>query len=435
MMSKLEKYPKYKESGVEWLGEIPEEWEVNKLKYRAYIQTGNSISDHKKNNYENNDVDSYPYIATKDIEINYSKINYNNGLNIPKKEQEFKVSCVGSTLICIEGGSAGRKIAYNDRNICFVNKLASISSKMHNDSKFMYYLIKSNVFKEQFILSLNGLIGGVSVSVMKNFNLPYPSISEQTKISNYLEKKTAQINKAISLKEQMIEQLKERRQILINDAVTKGLDKTVKMKDSGVEWLGKVPEHWEVLPGFRVYKENKTKNIGMLEDQVLSLSYGKIIIKAKEKLTGLVPESFETYQIVKPGDIIIRCMDLQNDQTSLRTGIARNDGIITSAYLNLNVIEHFNSEYLHYYLHMLDITKVLYKFGTGLRQNLSYWDFKRLPVLVPSIKEQEKIVKFIETQTRKIDTTILLQQNQMERLKEYKATLIDSLVTGKAKIV
>jgi len=83
---------------------------------------------------------------------------------------------------------------------------------------------------------------------------------------------------------------------------------------------------------------------------------------------------------------------------------------------------------------MLDITKVLYKFGTGLRQNLSYWDFKRLPVLVPSLKEQEKIVKFVETQTRKIDTTILLQQKQIEKLKEYKATLIDSMVTGKVKI-
>jgi len=262
-----------------------------------------------------------------------------------------------------------------------------------------------------------------------------PTKEEQTKIANFLDKKTAQIDEAIKQKEELISLLKERRQVLILKAVTQGLDATVKMKDSGVEWIGEVPEHWEVLPGFRVYKENKTKNTGMIEEQVLSLSYGKIIIRPKEKLTGLVPESFETYQIVKPGDIIIRCMDLQNDQRSLRTGIAKDDGIITSAYLNLNVIKSFNSEYLHYYLHMLDITKVLYKFGTGLRQNLSYYDFKRLPVLVPNNVEQESIVKYIKEKTQKIDNAIKLQEEQITKIKEYKSTLIDSAVTGKVRVV
>jgi len=108
-------------------------------------------------------------------------------------------------------------------------------------------------------------------------------------------------------------------------------------KDSGVEWLGDIPEEWSIKPGLVAFSENKRSNKGMVCNTVLSLSYGKIIIKPEEKLVGLVPESFETYQLVEPNDIIIRCTDLQNDQTSLRTGLAKNVGIITSAYLNLKV--------------------------------------------------------------------------------------------------
>ena len=108
-------------------------------------------------------------------------------------------------------------------------------------------------------------------------------------------------------------------------------------KDSSVEWLREIPEHWGIKPGLVFFSENKRNNKGMIEDRVLSLSYGKIIIKPKEKLVGLVPESFETYQIVDPGDIIVRGTDLQNDKVSLRTGIAVDRGIITSAYINLRV--------------------------------------------------------------------------------------------------
>jgi type I restriction enzyme S subunit len=434
-MGKLKKYSSYKESGVEWLGEIPQKWNIEKIKYNATIFSGNSISDHQKSNYENISLDSIPYVSTKDLDMDYSTIDYDNGLRISIIDKSFKVANSHSTLLCIEGGSAGRKIAYLNQNVCFVNKLASVTSSKDNNSKYMYYLIKSSIFKNQFDLSMNGLIGGVSLSVLKNFELVFPPKQEQIKIASYLDTKTEQLDKSIKQKKQLITLLKERRQILINDAVTKGIDKAVAMKDSGVEWIGDIPEDWNIVPGLTVYKENKTKNIGMKDDRVLSLSYGKIVVKPKEKLTGLVPESFETYQIVKPGDIIIRCMDLQNDQTSLRTAISINDGIITSAYLNLNIIDDFNSNYLHYYLHSLDTTKVLYKLGSGLRQNLSYWDFKRLPIVKPSKEKQQEILEYIEKNNQKIDKAIDLQQQQITKLKEYKATLIDSVVTGKVRIV
>ncbi len=439
-MSRLEKYPKYKDSGVEWIGEIPKEWELRKLKFLGKIYAG--LTDKKGNDFsKKKEEDLKTFIPFTNIfnnvvidenEFQYVRVGENEGQNIVQKgDLLFLMS--SETLEDI-----GKTALYDGEAEVFLNSFCKGFKVNHDkiDSYYLNWLLQSNGYRTYFSIVGRGFTRiNIKQDYVNSLFTLLPPKQEQTKIADYLDRKTAQIDKAIALKEQLIEKLKERRQVLINDAVTKGLDPNVKMKESGVEWIGEIPENWEVLPGFRIYNENKTKNTGMIEEQVLSLSYGKIVIKPKEKLTGLVPESFETYQIVKPGDIIIRCMDLQNDQTSLRTGIARNDGIITSAYLNLNVIDNFNSEYLHYYLHVLDITKVLYKFGTGLRQNLSYWDFKRLPVLAPSIKEQKEIVRFIETQTRKIDSSIVLQEKQIEKLKEYKATVIDSVVTGKVKII
>ena len=200
-------------------------------------------------------------------------------------------------------------------------------------------------------------------------------------------------------------------------------------KDSGVEWLGEVPSHWGLTIGMNVFRENKRDNKGMKEKTVLSLSYGQIIIKPEEKLVGLVPESFETYQIVEPNDIIIRCTDLQNDQTSLRTGLAKDKGIITSAYLNLKVINNHSAKFLHYYLHALDITKVLYKFGSGLRQNLSFLDFKRLPIIDIPLSKQQKIAQFLDDKTAKIDQAVDLAEKQIALLKEHKQILIQNAVT------
>lgn len=200
-------------------------------------------------------------------------------------------------------------------------------------------------------------------------------------------------------------------------------------KDSGVEWLGKIPSHWDLTIGMNVFRENKRDNKGMKKKTVLSLSYGQIIIKPEEKLVGLVPESFETYQIVEPNDIIIRCTDLQNDQTSLRTGLAKDKGIITSAYLNLKVINNYSAKFLHYYLHTLDITKVLYKFGSGLRQNLSFLDFKRLPIIDIPLSEQQKIAQFLDDKTAKIDQAVDLAEKQIALLKEHKQILIQNAVT------
>lgn len=207
------------------------------------------------------------------------------------------------------------------------------------------------------------------------------------------------------------------------------MPKYVSYKDSGIDWLGSIPKSWALKPGLVAFSENKRNNKGMKESTVLSLSYGKIVIKPEEKLVGLVPESFETYQLVEPSDIIIRCTDLQNDKVSLRTGLANDKGIITSAYLNLKVKKGFNSRFLHYYLHSLDTTKVIYKFGSGLRQNLSFLDFKRLPVFDIPEATQEAIANFLDQKTAQIDEAIAIKEKQITLLKERKQIIIQKAVT------
>lgn len=134
-------------------------------------------------------------------------------------------------------------------------------------------------------------------------------------------------------------------------------DKYPAYKDSGVEWLGEIPEGWKALPGLSFICESKVKNTGMKRNTVLSLSYGKIRVKAKKELTGLVPESFETYQFVNKGDIIFRPTDLQNDKVSLRTGISEYEGIITSAYINLRMKSHADNKFYSYLFRAIDNNK------------------------------------------------------------------------------
>ncbi len=200
-------------------------------------------------------------------------------------------------------------------------------------------------------------------------------------------------------------------------------------KPSGVKWLGDVPAHWEVRPGFTCFKENKDRNKGLVENTVLSLSYGRIVIKPEEKLTGLVPESFESYQLVKPGDIVIRTTDLQNDQTSLRVGYAKDKGMITSAYLGLRCHLEINPEYVFRLLESYDALKVFYGMGSGLRQNIDFWDFKRLPVPLPPRDEQDRIVVFLEQKTAEIDAAIAKKERLIELLEEQKRVLISKAVT------
>jgi type I restriction enzyme S subunit len=199
--------------------------------------------------------------------------------------------------------------------------------------------------------------------------------------------------------------------------------------DSGMDWLGRVPSHWDLRPAFGAYAPIHEHNQGMREKTVLSLSYGRIIVKPEEKLRGLVPESFETYQIVNPGDIVIRTTDLQNDHTSKRVGIARDRGIITSAYLALKTSSDVIPDFGYQFLNVWDATKAIYGYGSGLRQNLDFFHFKRMPAAVPPMEEQAAILRFLEWATGRLDRTIRAKRKVVALLIEQKQAIIHRAVT------
>jgi type I restriction enzyme, S subunit len=201
------------------------------------------------------------------------------------------------------------------------------------------------------------------------------------------------------------------------------------MKDSGVPWLGAVPEDWEVLPALAAFRPKQVKNTAMIEKTVLSLSYGRIIVRPAEKLHGLVPESFETYQIVDPGNIIVRTTDLQNDQTSLRIGQSEHRGIITSAYMCLETTDRVSNEFGYQFLNAYDLLKIIYGFGSGLRQNLDFSDIKRMPVLIPPLLEQAAIVRFLDHADRRIRRYIRAKQKLIKLLEEQRQVIIHHAVT------
>ena len=301
---------------------------------------------------------------------------------------------------------------------------------------FIGYYLRNMAVGKVFKLISNGVRQNTSDfrSWDKLASIPVvlPPLSEQQAIVSYLDDKCVKLDQLVTNKEKEIELLQEMKQRVISDAVTRGLNPDVKFKNTGISWLPQIPEHWEFIKLKAFCKDNKEKNRDNVETQVLSLSYGKVIVKQNINF-GLVPDSYETYQIVNPGYIILRLTDLQNDHKSLRTGLVKDRGIITSAYVGL-IVKGMVSEYAQLMLHSYDIMKVFYGMGGGLRQSMGYQDISNLYIPVPPIDEQKAIVAYIEERVAKIDALSQKLQQEIENIKEYKQRLISDVVTGQIKV-
>lgn len=202
-----------------------------------------------------------------------------------------------------------------------------------------------------------------------------------------------------------------------------------KTKDSGIEWIGSVPSHWRVHTLYQLVTQVKEKNSNLQEKNLLSLSYGKIKRKDIDSPDGLLPASFDGYNIIEDGDIVLRLTDLQNDHTSLRVGLATERGIITSAYTTLRPINTSNSKYLYYLLHAFDLKKGFYGMGSGVRQGLNYAEVKELRVVLPGQDEQNAIVRFLDNQCGQIDSIIEEAKSSIEEYKKWRASIIFEAVT------
>lgn len=293
----------------------------------------------------------------------------------------------------------------------------------------------SNIFPSVMDMgSAQSTVPSVRLPMLQNLNVCLPTLSEQHRISTYLDAKCSEIDALTADIQSQIDTLEQYKRSVITEAVTKGLDRNVEMKESGIPYVGEIPASWNMHPVYYYFGERKHKNSLGQEQNLLSLSYGNVIEKDINTREGLLPESFNTYNIVEAGDIIIRPTDLQNDKRSLRTGLVKEHGIITSAYIDLMPVRNVNTEYYHYLLHAFDVMKVFYNMGNGVRQGLNFSEFSRLMVFEPSLEEQNAIVDYLNDKCGQIDTVISEKQEQLSTLDTFKKSLIYEYVTGKKEV-
>ena len=417
-----------KDSGIEWVGNIPATWKSIQIKNLFTILSGATPTP-DTDNWDGDVLWITPAdYKTKDKYVSGGKRNISQqGFNTCSTSMIPKGSIIFSKRAPIG------TVAINTEVLCTNQGCLSCVSKADTCNDYYYYVM--SVGTEHFELLGSGTtFKEISANSFSNCKLPCPDKCEQEKIASFLDERCSAFNCLISDIQSQIEALEEYKRSVITEAVTKGLDPDVEMRDSGIAWVGDIPAHWITHPLYFYFGARKNKNALGLETNLLSLSYGKIIRKDINSNGGLLPESFNTYNIIEKDDIIIRPTDLQNDKRSLRTGIAREHGIITSAYIAMKAIKSVNPEYFHYLLHAYDVMKVFYNMGNGVRQGLNFSEFSRLMVFEPTIEEQNAIVEYLKEKCDEIDLAIAEKKQQIETIEEYKKSLIFEYVTGKKEV-
>lgn len=336
---------------------------------------------------------------------------------------------------------------FENQNIAIANNLVNgigfgsseinvLRLKSDASLRYMFYVICSNRFYNTGCSSMCG-VGGlkrINPRAVSTFEFTMPSLTEQEAIAAYLDKECEKIGRKIELLERKAYAYSRLRRSLINRAVTRGLDPNVSLKPSNIEWVGDIPVHWTISRFAYFFAEHNISNKGVNHQNLLSLSFGKIIRKNIDSCDGLLPATFETYQIVEPGNIIFRFTDLQNDHKSLRVGLVNEEGIITSAYTCVQGNKETLPKFAFYMLHSYDIKKVFYKLGGGMRQSLNYRTIKDMKVVFPPIDEQKEIAVYLNEKCAKIDAILEKINTEVERLKELKRSLINEVVTGQRAI-
>jgi type I restriction enzyme S subunit len=442
-------YLKYKYSGFSWIGDIPEHWEIKRSKYVAKLYNGDSLNDEQKNAYSDfsESDETIPYIASKDIDKDSCSVDYLNGTRIPKKEKNtngrpFSKAPAGSSLLCIEGGSAGKKRCILDREVNFVNKLCCFVPKING--KFLFYYICSNSYWENFKQNLQGMIGGVTVTKLGSFPIPIPSDNEQKAIADYLDEESSRIEKLIRTEERSVELLQELKQTIITKAVTEGVDASAALKDTGLQCVGRIPSHWELPKTLYVlempitdgpHETPKLFDDGIPFISAEAVSGGEIDFEQKR---GYISEEYyheccKKY-IPQRDDIYM----IKSGATTGRIAMVKTDEVFT-IWSPLAVFRADNKritpQFLFYAL-MSDYyqRQVQLNWSYGTQQNIGMRTLEKLKIALPPIDEQEKIVTEIVNRTQSLNEAIKKAKKQIDLLREYKQSLITEIVTGKQKI-
>ncbi|MFJ5691746.1 restriction endonuclease subunit S [Providencia stuartii] len=436
----MPKYDSYMNSGVEKVGQIPESWTVKRLKFATLINA-NTLPENTSNKYELEYVD----IGSVSFENGIEKTEHFLFENAPSRARrkarlgDVVVSTVRTYL---------KAIAFIDETAAtytYSTGFAVVSPRSELHSKFLAYYVKSNAFTEQVDLVAKGMsYPAINSTELSNLYVVCAPIQEQLLIANYLDKKTALIDEAISIKEKQINLLKERKQIIIQQAVTQGLDPNVPMKDSGVDWIGKIPEHWEVK---RIKHVGKIIN-GYAFPSDAFIQEGARVMKISNIQTMRLDWSDSSYvdalwldktaqfRIYK-GDLVF-ALTRPVISTGIKAALVDTDEPIL---LNQrNAVFRPNDTCDKNWIYFVLLTKgFINDFEmqidiTGQQPNISTVAIGNLPFPLPPELEQKVIVSDLSRRCALLDMAVDDQIAQIERLKEYKTSLINSAVTGKIKI-
>jgi restriction endonuclease S subunit len=433
-MSKFKRYERYKDSGVEWIGEIPEHWGVNKIKFTTYVKGRIGWQGLRADEF----IDEGPYLVTGtdfiDGLVNWGSCYH---ISMERYNEAPPIQLRENDLLITKDGTIGKvAIVKNKPKYAILNSGIFVTRPQNSAylTEFMYWILNSQVFN-RFIeyMSLGSTIVHLYQQTFENFSFPITNLKEQKTIVDFLNKKTSEIDDLIADKEKLIELLQEKRQAVITEAVTKGLNPNVRMKDSGIEWIGEIPEHWDIrrikyLANVRNIKASDSDNdktyVGL---ENIESRTGKLLLNRddEQQLIG------ETANIFKKGDVLFGKLR----PYLAKCIIADFDGRCTSELLVLRTTTNILPEYLYFLILSPKFIDIVNSSTYGAKMPRASWDFiGNLEIPLPSIKEQEEIVEYLLELTRKVDELIFDISTQIQKLKEYRQSLISEAVTGKIDV-
>ena len=428
----MKRYDTYKDSGVEWIGEIPSHWSKIKLSMTINTTQGIQVDVPKQRYVKEEGYERFLRISDyTNPNIEHRFVNVPNHINYMVNEDD---------IVMFRYGESGKVVKGLKGVIC--NNVFSISSKKHElSNNYLFEVFSSNDFYELLKSSSNNpTLSQVSHSQIKEQKVPFPPLSEQQQIVSFLDTKTSLIDSLIEKTERKIELLKEKRTSLINEVVTKGLNTNVEMKDSGIEWIGEIPSHYQIGKLKHLCNENQ-RSLSNSTDPNYELNYIEISDVNSEGVIGnSTPYIFSESpsrcrRIVQKGDVIVSTV-----RTYLKSiGLIEEeveDLICSTGFSVLTPNTEINSKYLFYLLRTEWFISMVISNSEGVSYpSIQSEKLMNIDVVFCEFSEQQQIVEYLDEQTQIIDKTISIEEKRIELIKEYCQSLISEVVTGKRKVV
>ncbi len=439
----MKKYEKYKDSGIEWLGDIPEHWEVSLLKRFCKVTDGSHYS-------PKSIKDGKPYVSVKDIGNNVINLESCNKISEDDFDALIKNGCSPKTddILLTKDGTIGRAAIVTERYKPFVvlSSLGILSPKQSILPRFLYFYLISGLNIEQMYSKIHGsALTRLTIDKINNLVFTFSkSLPEQKNIADFLDRKTSEIDELVKQKENLIELYEEEKKAIINHAVTKGINPDVKLKPSSIEWLGDIPEHWEVKKLKYVANANPSnidKKSKENETEVYLCNYVDVYKNDFiDKNLKFMKATANANQISK---FQLEIKDVIVTKDSECPDDIGNPALVKEAFENLVCGYHLthikpakiNGEFLFRYFQTQFLKSYFEVSANGVtRYGLGVDKLNSSIIVVPPLKEQKVIVEHIEKETERIDTKINKAKKYIDLIKEYRTALINEAVTGKIRV-